>query len=67
MATRQRQSFWMRIQKGSGALTLRRLTPPAGKQLRGQKATTNRPDNDFYMEHGYVPDQVILDPGQRIF
>jgi hypothetical protein len=21
-------------------------------------ATTNRPDNDFYLENGYVPDQV---------
>jgi predicted alpha-1,2-mannosidase len=24
----------------------------------GEKGRTNRPDNDFYMEHGYVPDQV---------
>ena len=24
----------------------------------GAKGRTNRPDNDFYMKHGYVPDQV---------
>ena len=32
----------------------------------GTNGSTNRPDNDFYIRHGYVPEQISWNPGQRV-
>ena len=49
----------MPIPKASGISTLRKPMPRAGLNRAPATGTgTNRPDNDFYLEKGYVPDQV---------
>jgi predicted alpha-1,2-mannosidase len=46
------------MQKASESSTFHKAYAACRQTAAGTGATTNRPDNDFYLENGYVPDQV---------